>query len=47
MSSNATDSEVLRYTGEGGEGAPQNVVRLRVDPSITLIPAVHFMNARS
>ena len=31
MSSNATDSEVLRYTGEGGEGAPQNVVRLRVD----------------
>jgi hypothetical protein len=42
MSSNATDSEVLLYTGEGGEEVPDDVVRVRVDPSVTSIPAGAF-----
>ena len=29
----------LEYTGPGGESPPQSVVRVRVDPSVTLIPA--------
>jgi hypothetical protein len=30
------------YTGPGGESPPQNVVRVRVDPSVALIPAKAF-----
>jgi hypothetical protein len=29
---NVTDAEVFVYTGPGGVRAPQNVVRIRVDP---------------
>jgi hypothetical protein len=44
MSSNAAaaDSEVFIYTGPGGDGVPQDVERLRVDPSVTSIPASAF-----
>jgi hypothetical protein len=35
----STDDEVFVYMGEGGARAPQNVVRVRVDPSVALIPA--------
>ena len=30
------------YMGEGGSAVPQNVVRVRVDPSVTTIPARAF-----
>jgi len=33
---------VFVYTGPGGNGVPQNVVRVRVDPSVTSIPAQAF-----
>jgi hypothetical protein len=39
MSSNAADAEFLLYTGEG---VPDDVVRVRVDPFITAIPANAF-----
>jgi hypothetical protein len=42
MSSNANDAEVFVYMGEGGERAPHDVVRVRVDPSVTSIPARAF-----
>ena len=42
VGSNATDTEVFVYTGEGGEIPPQNVVRVRVDPSVTSIPYKAF-----
>jgi hypothetical protein len=38
----ATDDEVFVYSGEGGAAAPQDVVRVRVDPSVTSIPALAF-----
>jgi hypothetical protein len=38
----APDADVFAYTGEGGESPPQNVVHIRVDPSVTLIPALAF-----
>jgi hypothetical protein len=38
----ATDDEVFVYTGEGGDRAPLDVVRVRVDPSVTSIPARAF-----
>jgi hypothetical protein len=40
MSSNAAaaDAEVFVYTGVGGESPPQNIVRVRVDPSVASIP---------
>jgi hypothetical protein len=41
MSSNA-DAEVFIYTGAGGEIVPDNVVRVRVDPSVTSIHAQAF-----
>jgi hypothetical protein len=34
--------EVFVYTGEGGAEVPQNVVRVRVDPSVMSIPANAF-----
>jgi hypothetical protein len=40
MSSNP--AEVFIYTGEGGAVVPQSVVRVRVDPSVTLLPARAF-----
>jgi hypothetical protein len=39
---NAIDEEVFVYAGEGGDSPPQNVVRVRVDPSVTSIPACAF-----
>ena len=36
------DAEVFVYTGPGGERPPQNVVRMRVDPSVTSIPTNAF-----
>ena len=38
MPSNAADAGVFVYTRAGGEGVPDNVVRVRVDPSVTSIP---------
>jgi hypothetical protein len=38
--------EVFVYMGEGGARAPQNVVRVRVDPSVTLIPAYAFVGCK-
>jgi hypothetical protein len=35
-------AEVFVYTGEGGAVVPQDVVRVRVDPSVTSIPASAF-----
>jgi hypothetical protein len=40
--SNANDTEVFTYTGEGGDDVSQDVVRVRVDPSVTSIPAHAF-----
>jgi hypothetical protein len=37
-----TDTEVFNYTGAGGAVVPHDVVRLRVDHSVTLIPAFAF-----
>ena len=34
----ANIAEVFVYTGPDGESPPQNVVRVRVDPSVTSIP---------
>jgi hypothetical protein len=42
----ATDDEVFIYTGEGGDVAPLDVVRVRVDPSVTSIPAQAFMGCK-
>jgi hypothetical protein len=38
MLSNAVDAEVFIYTGPRGDDVPQDVVRVRVDPSVTSIP---------
>jgi len=35
-------AEVFVYKGPGGESPPQNVVRVRVDPSVVSIPACAF-----
>jgi hypothetical protein len=42
MPSNAVDAEVFVYTGPRGDDVPQDVVRVRVDPSVTSIPARAF-----
>jgi hypothetical protein len=42
MTSNATNAEVFIYTGPGGDAVPQDVVRVRVDPSVTSIPDEAF-----
>jgi hypothetical protein len=39
---NATDAEVFVYTGQRGETIRDDVVRVRVDPSVTSIPAHAF-----
>jgi hypothetical protein len=41
MTSN-TDAEVFIYTGNGGERVPDDVVHVRVDPSVTSIPDQAF-----
>ena len=46
MSSIANDAEVFVYTGEGGARAPDDVVRVRVDPSVTSIPARAFFQRK-
>jgi hypothetical protein len=42
MASNTDDAEVFVYMGEGGAEVPDDVVRVRVDPSVTSIPARAF-----
>ena len=42
MSSNAINTDVFVYTGEGGLEAPRDMVRVMVDPFVTLIPARAF-----
>jgi len=42
MSSNHADAEVFVYMGEARDAVPQNVVRVRVDPSVTSISAHAF-----
>jgi hypothetical protein len=46
MASNNNDDEVFDYTGEGGDSAPIDVVRVRVDPSVTSIPARAFYDRK-
>jgi hypothetical protein len=40
--SNSNETEVFVYTGEGGADVPQDVARVRVDSSVTSIPASAF-----
>jgi hypothetical protein len=42
MSRSAPNAEVFVYMGAGGERAPRDVVHVRVDPSVTSIPARAF-----
>ena len=44
MASNADDNDVFVYmgAGEGGTAVPHDVVHIRVDPSVTSIPAYAF-----
>jgi hypothetical protein len=42
MSSNVSNAEVFVYMGEGGDSAPHDVVRVRIDPSVTSIPEDAF-----
>jgi len=42
LGSSASDSEVVIYTGAGGATVPRDVVRVRVDPSVTSIPRETF-----
>jgi hypothetical protein len=42
MSSNAPNAQVFVYMGAGGASIPHDVVRVRVDPSVTSIPADAF-----
>ena len=42
--SNATNNEVFVYTGEGGAAVPRDVVRVRVNPTVTSIPSHAFAN---
>jgi len=42
VSNDANDAEVFVYTGAGGAAVPQDVVRVRVDPSVTSIPVDAF-----
>jgi hypothetical protein len=46
--SDANDvADVFVYTGPGGESPPQNdIVRVRVDPSVTSIPALEFFQRK-
>jgi hypothetical protein len=46
IGSYATDAEVFVYTGEGGLEVPRDVVYVRVDPSVTSIPAYVFCGRR-
>ena len=46
MSSNANDAEVFVYTGTGGAEVPDDVVRVRVDPSVSSIPADAFEDCK-
>ena len=40
------NAQVFVYTGEGGESPPQDVVRLRVDSSVTSIPEEAFLERK-
>jgi hypothetical protein len=42
MASAAAVAEVFVYTGERGPRVPHDVVRVRVDPSVTSIPSKSF-----
>jgi hypothetical protein len=39
-------NDVFVYTGEGEVQAPQNVVRVRIDPSVTTIPTNAFFQRK-
>jgi hypothetical protein len=43
---NPDDAEVFIYTGEGGDAVPRDVLRVRVDPSVTSIPAHAFFECK-
>jgi hypothetical protein len=43
MAEDSSNAEVFVYTGEVGAVVPQDVVRVRVDPSVTSIPAQAFI----
>jgi hypothetical protein len=45
MPSYAADDEVFVYTGTGAD-VPQDVVHVRVDPSVTTIPLAHLKDAK-
>jgi hypothetical protein len=45
-SSNTYDAVVFVYTGEGGAKVPDDVVRVRIDSSVTSIPAKAFYNRK-
>jgi hypothetical protein len=42
MLAEGSNSEIFIYRGEGGAVVPQDVVRIRVDPSVTTIPQYAF-----
>jgi hypothetical protein len=44
---NDTYDDVFVYTGEVGNAVPQDLIRVRVEPSVTFIPAIAFTDARS
>ena len=46
MSAEDSNAEVFVYTGPGGNDVPQNVVHVRVDPSVTSIPFNAFGGRR-
>ena len=46
MSSNAINTDVFVYTGEGGLEAPRDMVRVMVDPFVTSIPANAFFQRK-
>jgi hypothetical protein len=40
-------ADIFVYTGAGGAEVPVDVVRVRVDLSVSRSPLMHFANARS
>ena len=43
---NAINADVFVYTGAGGDAVPQDVVRVRVDASVTSIPVDAFFQRK-
>lgn len=42
MTTNATNAKVFVYTGEGGTEVPDDVARVKVDSTVSSIPANAF-----